>query len=98
MLKIDGSMGEGGGQVLRTCLSLSLITGTAFHGMPRTLMIMKIIIVTVRGNARHGMGVFAGHGTAPRDGCLETINRTGTAAADLAVLRGTETFARTGRV
>lgn len=30
-LDIDGSMGEGGGQVLRTCLSLSLITGTAFH-------------------------------------------------------------------
>lgn len=26
--KIDGSMGEGGGQVLRTALSLSAITGT----------------------------------------------------------------------
>ncbi len=28
MLKIDGSYGEGGGQVLRTCLSLSALTGT----------------------------------------------------------------------
>ena len=31
MLMIDGSMGEGGGQVLRTSLSLSLATGTPFH-------------------------------------------------------------------
>lgn len=31
MLVIDGSQGEGGGQVLRTCLSLSLITGQPFR-------------------------------------------------------------------
>ena len=31
MLEIDGSMGEGGGQVLRTALSLSLCLGRAFH-------------------------------------------------------------------
>jgi len=31
MLSIDGSYGEGGGQVLRTCLSLSAITGQAFR-------------------------------------------------------------------
>ncbi|NTX15642.1 RNA 3'-terminal phosphate cyclase [Myxococcus sp. CA056] len=30
MLRIDGSRGEGGGQVLRTSLSLSLVTGTPF--------------------------------------------------------------------
>lgn len=30
MVDIDGAMGEGGGQVLRSCLSLSLITGQAF--------------------------------------------------------------------
>lgn len=30
MINIDGSTGEGGGQVLRTCLSLSLITGQSF--------------------------------------------------------------------
>lgn len=30
-IKIDGSMGEGGGQVLRTSLSLSLVTGTPFR-------------------------------------------------------------------
>ncbi len=35
MLAIDGAMGEGGNQVLRSALSLSLITGRAFH-MTRT--------------------------------------------------------------
>src|SRR5688500_7677378 len=31
MLELDGSQGEGGGQVLRTSLALSLITGTPFR-------------------------------------------------------------------
>src|SRR5687767_11358777 len=31
MLKIDGSEGEGGGQVLRTCLALSAVTGMPFE-------------------------------------------------------------------
>lgn len=31
MIKIDGSLGEGGGQILRTALSLSMITGKPFH-------------------------------------------------------------------
>jgi RNA 3'-terminal phosphate cyclase (ATP) len=31
MLVIDGSTGEGGGQILRTALSLSLVTGTPFR-------------------------------------------------------------------
>lgn len=31
MLDIDGSQGEGGGQVLRTSLALSLLTGKPFH-------------------------------------------------------------------
>jgi len=30
MIKIDGSLGEGGGQVLRTSLSLAVVTGQAF--------------------------------------------------------------------
>ncbi len=41
MLKIDGSNGEGGGQILRSALGLSLVTGKAFeierirHGRPQ---------------------------------------------------------------
>lgn len=31
MIQIDGSFGEGGGQILRSCLTLSIITGKAFE-------------------------------------------------------------------
>jgi RNA 3'-terminal phosphate cyclase (ATP) len=31
MLELDGSFGEGGGQILRTSLALALVTGKAFH-------------------------------------------------------------------
>src|SRR3954453_16743224 len=31
MLTIDGSFGEGGGQIVRTSLALSLVTGTPFR-------------------------------------------------------------------
>ena len=31
MIVIDGSSGEGGGQILRTSLGLSLVTGQAFR-------------------------------------------------------------------
>src|SRR6187551_997451 len=31
VLTIDGSFGEGGGQILRTSLALSMVTGTAFR-------------------------------------------------------------------
>ncbi|MGH9801267.1 MAG: RNA 3'-terminal phosphate cyclase, partial [Blastocatellia bacterium] len=31
MITIDGSIGEGGGQILRSSLALSLITGKAFR-------------------------------------------------------------------
>jgi RNA 3'-terminal phosphate cyclase (ATP) len=31
LIELDGSFGEGGGQILRTSLALSLITGRAFH-------------------------------------------------------------------
>ena len=31
MIEFDGSYGEGGGQILRTSLALSLLTGQSFH-------------------------------------------------------------------
>src|ERR1700690_2961036 len=31
MIAIDGSIGEGGGQILRTALALSMVTGQAFR-------------------------------------------------------------------
>src|SRR5689334_888208 len=31
MIELDGSFGEGGGQILRSSLALSLLTGKAFH-------------------------------------------------------------------
>jgi RNA 3'-terminal phosphate cyclase (ATP) len=31
MLKLDGSLGEGGGQIVRTALALSALTGTPFE-------------------------------------------------------------------
>src|SRR5262245_17296410 len=31
LIDLDGSQGEGGGQVLRSCLALSLLTGKPFH-------------------------------------------------------------------
>jgi len=31
LLELDGSFGEGGGQILRTSLALALLTGKAFH-------------------------------------------------------------------
>src|SRR2546423_7898033 len=31
MIELDGSFGEGGGQILRTSLALALLTGQSFH-------------------------------------------------------------------
>ena len=53
MLEIDGSFGEGGGQILRTSLALSLITGTPFR------------IVNIRAN-RSKPGLRRQHLTAVR--------------------------------
>jgi RNA 3'-terminal phosphate cyclase (ATP) len=31
MIELDGAIGEGGGQILRSALSLAMITGQRFH-------------------------------------------------------------------
>jgi RNA 3'-terminal phosphate cyclase (ATP) len=36
MITIDGSQGEGGGQILRTSLALALVTGQPFRRMALT--------------------------------------------------------------
>lgn len=53
MLEIDGTLGEGGGQILRTSLALSLVTGEPFR------------IVRIRGGRRRP-GLLAQHLTAVR--------------------------------
>jgi RNA 3'-terminal phosphate cyclase (ATP) len=53
MIKIDGSAGEGGGQILRTALGLSLVTGQSFH------------IINIRAN-RKKPGLMRQHLTAVR--------------------------------
>jgi RNA 3'-terminal phosphate cyclase (ATP) len=56
MITIDGSEGEGGGQVLRTALSLSLVTGQPFN------------MTNIRGN-RERAGVMRQHMTAVEAAC-----------------------------
>ncbi len=56
MIVIDGSQGEGGGQVLRTALSLSLVTGQPFR------------IENIRAN-RSRAGVMRQHVTAVEAAC-----------------------------
>jgi RNA 3'-terminal phosphate cyclase (ATP) len=56
MITIDGSEGEGGGQVLRTALSLSLVTGQPFT------------MTNIRGN-RERAGVMRQHMTAVEAAC-----------------------------
>ncbi len=51
MLTIDGGQGEGGGQILRSALALSLVTGTPFH------------ITNIRAN-RERQGLLRQHMTA----------------------------------
>jgi RNA 3'-terminal phosphate cyclase (ATP) len=54
MLTIDGSMGEGGGQILRSALALSVITGTPFR------------IENIRANRKPKPGLRRQHLTAVR--------------------------------
>ena len=59
MIALDGSQGEGGGQILRSSLALSLVTGTPFRidniraGRPRPgLMRQHLTAVEAAGGDR----------------------------------------------
>src|SRR3954463_6740035 len=54
MIEIDGSMGEGGGQILRSALALSTVTGTPFR------------IENIRANRKPKPGLRRQHLTAVR--------------------------------
>jgi RNA 3'-terminal phosphate cyclase (ATP) len=54
MIEIDGSMGEGGGQILRSALALSVVTGTPFR------------ITDIRANRKPKAGLRRQHVTAVR--------------------------------
>ncbi|MBL8798831.1 MAG: RNA 3'-terminal phosphate cyclase [Planctomycetia bacterium] len=74
MIEIDGSLGEGGGQILRSSLALSLVTGKPFHlrhirarrpkpGLhPQHLMSVRAAATVgqakVRGDALHSQELF----------------------------------------
>ena len=65
MVRIDGSKGEGGGQVLRTSLALSLVTGTPFQmvniraGRPKPGL-MRQHLTAVKAAAEVGAAEVAG--------------------------------------
>jgi RNA 3'-terminal phosphate cyclase (ATP) len=65
LLKIDGAEGEGGGQVLRTALGLSMVTGRAFHienirGRRRKPGLMRQHLACVRAAAEISAAEVAG--------------------------------------
>lgn len=71
MLELDGSFGEGGGQILRTSLALSLLTGRSFHlrnvraGRPKPGLqpqhLMSVRAAATIGQARtHGASLGSG--------------------------------------
>ncbi len=72
MLILDGSYGEGGGQILRTALTLSLLTGKAFHlvniraGRPRPGLRPQHL-ACVKGAARVGQAEVQGAGKGSRE-------------------------------
>ncbi len=65
MIKLDGSAGEGGGQILRTALGLSLVTGQSFtitniRANRRRPGLMRQHLTAVRAAAEIGCGLVEG--------------------------------------
>ena len=72
MIKIDGSAGEGGGQVLRTALGLSLVTGKPFHiknirGKRKKPGLMRQHLTAVKAATEIGMAEASGAAIASQE-------------------------------
>ena len=72
MIKIDGSAGEGGGQVLRTALGLSLVTGKPFHiknirGKRKKPGLMRQHLTAVKAATQIGMAEASGAAIASQE-------------------------------
>lgn len=72
MLEIDGTFGEGGGQVLRTCLALSVVTGLPFRitrirGRRRRPGLMRQHLTAVEAAARVGCAAVRGAALGARE-------------------------------
>ena len=82
MIRIDGSFGEGGGQILRTSLSLSLATGKPFRidnvraGRERPEPTPREIPAVVEQLGDH-VGVFFDAGPAPDGPASSIVDLTG---------------------
>ena len=88
MIEIDGSFGEGGGQILRTSLSLAAITGKAVHftkiranrrkpGLMRQHRICAVAAAEITGGIVFPMIPFAPSGKRPHQTHAQMRERYG---------------------
>ena len=102
MMQIDGSQGEGGGQILRTALALSLVTGQPFR-MERIRAgrqkpgLLRQHLTAVEAAKRYGIDVnniyrWVSAGVAGAKGNIFEINRLKRENRELKQIIGAMTF------